>query len=235
VLKQQQPILRTVSFGKQRPTTGHETPLQPPPRYAFIVQNPEQGCLLSNVSYVIVPQLSSQKVYPVQSSGHTFKGVAMSDLRTPSVPSLEKGLSILEILAESRTGLTLSHLTQCARLPKSSVHSLLVTLERAGYLHRNEVSGRYLFGTKLFLLATKSVTGLELKEQALPFLTSLAKETGLTVHMAIPGRATTILIEKIDPPGLIRLATWPGIQMDLHCTGVGKALLAHLPSVVRRR
>lgn len=151
----------------------------------------------------------------------------MSDLKTPSVPSLEKGFAILEILAESKKGLTLSNLTQRMELPKSSVHTLLLTLERTGYLHRNESTGRYLFGTKLFLLATKSVSRLELKEQAMPSLASLAKETGLTVHMAIPERGTAILIEKMDPPGLIRLATWPGKQMDLHCTGVGKALLAY--------
>jgi DNA-binding IclR family transcriptional regulator len=96
-------------------------------------------------------------------------------------------------------------------------------------LNRSEVTGRYLFGTKLFSLAAKSVSRLELKEQALPFLLPLARDSGLTVHLAIPERGTAILIEKIDPPGLIRLATWPGKQMDLHCTGVGKALLAYLP------
>ncbi len=163
----------------------------------------------------------------------------MSDLRTPSVPSLERGLAILEVLAESKKGLTLSSLTQHVGLPKSSVHSLLLTLERTGYLHRNEITGRYLFGTKLFELATNSIRRLKLTEQALPYLTSLAKETGLTVHMAISERGTAILIEKIDPPGLIRLATWPGKQMDLHCTGVGKALLAfsspeEVASLIRR-
>lgn len=151
----------------------------------------------------------------------------MPNLRTPSVPSLERGLAILEVLAESRKGLTLSILTHRVGLPKSSVHSLLLTLERTGYLHRNEATGRYLFGTKLFSLATKAISRLELKEEALPSLVSLARESGLTVHMAIPERGAAILIEKIDPPGLIRLATWPGKQMDLHCTGVGRALLAY--------
>lgn len=153
----------------------------------------------------------------------------MSNLRTPSVPSLERALNILEVLADSHRGLTLSNLAARTRLPKSSVHSLLLTLERTSYLHRSEVTGRYMFGTKLFSLATKSISRLELKEQALPFLLPLARDSGLTVHLAIPERGTAILIEKIDPPGLIRLATWPGKQMDLHCTGVGKALLAYLP------
>ena len=165
----------------------------------------------------------------VQAIGQSLKVLSMSILRTPSVPSLERALHILEILADSHRGLTLADLTTRTRLPKSSVHSLLLTLERTGYLHRSEVTGRYLFGTKLFSLATKSISRLELKEQAHPFLLPLAQDSGLTVHLAIPERGTAILIEKIDPPGLIRLATWPGKQMDLHCTGVGKALLAHLP------
>jgi len=193
------------------------------------VQNPERINLHLRTNYASVHLLSSLNREHVQSIGHSFERLMMPDLRTPSVPSLQRGLAMLEILADSRKGLTLSNLTQRMRLPKSSVHALLLTLDRAGYLHRSEVTGRYLFGTKLFSLATKSVSRLELKEQALPSLASLAKETGLTVHMAIPERGTAILIEKIDPPGLIRLATWPGKQMDLHCTGVGKALLAYLP------
>jgi DNA-binding IclR family transcriptional regulator len=146
----------------------------------------------------------------------------MSTLRTPSVPSLERALRVLEILADSHRGLTLSNLTEHTRLPKSSPHSLWLALGRTGYLHRSEVAGRYLFGTKLFSLATKSISRLELKEQALPFLVPLAQDSGLTVHLAIPERGTAILIEKIDPPGLIPLATWPCKQMDLRCTGVGK-------------
>ena len=151
----------------------------------------------------------------------------MSDLRTPSVPSLERGLAILEILAESQKGLTLSNLSKRAGLAKSSVHCLLLTLERCGYLHRSSLTGRYLFGTRLLSLATKSIGRLGLKQLALPSLIGLARETSLTVHMAIKDRGTAVLVEKIDPPGLIRLATWPGKQMDLHCTGVGKALLAY--------
>lgn len=153
----------------------------------------------------------------------------MPNSRTPSVHSLEKAFTVLEILAESRKGLTLAQITQRSGLPKSSVHCLLLTLERSAYLQRNEISGRYLFGTKLFRLASRSVGELELREQSMPFLVPLARETGLTVHLAIQERATAVVIEKVDPPGLIRLATWPGKQMDLHTTGVGKSLLAYMP------
>jgi IclR helix-turn-helix domain len=171
------------------------------------VRNPERMNLHLPQSYVNVLSLSRLNMHTVQAVGQCFKVCVMSTLRTPSVPSLERALRILEILADSHRGLTLSNLTGRTGLPKSSLHSLLLTLERTEYLHRNEVTGRYLFGTKLFSLATKSISRLELKEQALPFLLPLAQDSGLTVHLAIPERGTAILIEKIDPPGLVRLAT----------------------------
>jgi len=38
-----------------------------------------------------------------------------------------------------------------------------------------------------------------------------------------------VLIAKAEPPGLLRVASWIGRRMDVHCTGVGKALIAFLP------
>src|SRR5215469_16484971 len=50
----------------------------------------------------------------------------------------------------------------------------------------------------------------------------------LTVHMAIIEGDEAVLIEKIEPPGLLRLATWVGKRLELHCSAVGKCLLAYL-------
>lgn len=152
-----------------------------------------------------------------------------TELKTPSVPALERALAVLELLAGSRAGLTLPEISRRLRLPKSSVHCLLVTLERRGYLHRNERTMRYLFGAKLFSLANMALSGLELREIAAPFLRALSEETRLTVHLAILERSEAVLIDKVEPPGQYRLATWLGKRMDVHCTGVGKALIAYLP------
>ncbi len=152
----------------------------------------------------------------------------MNGIKTPSVPAVDKALSALELLAQSRTGLTLGELTRRLALPKSSVHCLLLTLERRGYLHRNEKS-RYLFGLKLFGLANMALSGIGLRERALPFLKALMARTRLTVHMAMLEQGEAVLVEKVEPPNVFRLATWLGKRMDVHCTGVGKALIAHLP------
>jgi DNA-binding IclR family transcriptional regulator len=50
----------------------------------------------------------------------------------------------------------------------------------------------------------------------------------LTVHMAIMEDNEAVLIEKVEPPGLVRLASWVGKRMELHCSAVGKCLLAYL-------
>ena len=153
----------------------------------------------------------------------------MPELKTPSVPALERALEILELLAVSRSGVALPEISTQLHLPRSSVHCLLITLERRGYLHRNERTNRYLFGSKLFSLANMALNGLELHELAAPFLHELMERTRMTVHMAILERHEAVLIDKVEPPGTFKLATWLGKRMDVHCTGVGKAMIAYLP------
>lgn len=152
----------------------------------------------------------------------------MAAIRTQSVPSLDRALTLLELLANSKTGLSLPDLVLKTELPKSSIHCLLVTLERRGYLHRNRRTGRYVFGLQLFSLANTAISGLKLHDEAAPFLRSLVRATGLTVHMAILENREAVLVSKLEPPGIFRLATWIGKRMDLHCTGLGKALMAYL-------
>ena len=148
--------------------------------------------------------------------------------KTPSVPAVERTLAIFEVLAHSRSGLALSELARRLQVPKSSLHCVLLTLERTGYIHRNRRTGRYLLGLKLFGLANSALSGLMLREIAEPFLRSLMEETHLTVHLAILEGVEAVLVERVEPPGAARLATWVGKRMDLHCTAVGKALAASL-------
>lgn len=155
----------------------------------------------------------------------------MDDLKTKSVPAVERALTILEMLANSRTGLTLAEITRHLGIARSSAHYLLSTLERKGYLQRNSQTARYMFGLKLFSLANMALSGLGVREQAVPFLNALREKTRLTVNMAILEHHEVVLIEKVEPPGILRLATWVGQRLPLHCTSLGKALLAYLPEV----
>jgi DNA-binding IclR family transcriptional regulator len=152
----------------------------------------------------------------------------MLAVKTQSVPALERGLAILECLTKSQHGLTVSQLTRNLGFPKSSVHALLLTFERHGYLNRDDTSGRYRLGLRICDLANVALERIKLREQAAPLLSRLRDSTGLTAHMAILERDEVVLIEKIESPRL-RVNSWIGKRMDLHCTALGKALIAHLP------
>jgi len=153
----------------------------------------------------------------------------MSGGGTPSAPAVERTLSILELLSVTKSGLTLSELSRRLGLPKSSTYCLLVTLERRGYLLRNNRTHRYMFGLKLFSVANMALSGVELRANAAGFLQSLMLRSRLTVHMAIMEDDEAVLIEKVKPPGLVKLATWVGKRLELHSSAVGKCLLAYLP------
>lgn len=147
---------------------------------------------------------------------------------TQSVPSVERVFTILEILARSSKGLTLRDLAESTGLPKSSVHCIIVTLQRCGYLHRNSRTSRYLFGRKLLMLTNTALGGLELREQAEPHMRSLARRTQLSVHLGIVEFSEALIVGKIDvAPGRLGVASWMGKRMELHCTGLGKALLSN--------
>jgi DNA-binding IclR family transcriptional regulator len=155
--------------------------------------------------------------------------MVMEECSTSFVPSLQRGIKILEILAKSRAGLSLSQVTRQLTLPKSSVHCLLRTFEDAGYVYRDVSCGKYRISLAICDLARQAVQNTSLRDHAKLPLRRLAELTGLTVHMAVLEQGSCTLIEKVTPLGVPRTATWLGKQLALHCTAVGKVLLAYLP------
>jgi DNA-binding IclR family transcriptional regulator len=153
----------------------------------------------------------------------------MESAKQNSVPALERGLRILELLPKSRGGLTLSQLARHLNLPKSSVHCLLHTLQNSGYVYRDSDSGKYRVSLRVCGLAQMALNSIGLREQAKPYLQNLAKATRMTVHLAVMEQGACILIEKVAPPDVGRIATWTGKHLSLHCTAVGKALAAYMP------
>jgi DNA-binding IclR family transcriptional regulator len=153
----------------------------------------------------------------------------VAKLKDYSVPSIERALSVLECLAEAKRGFSLSEIARRLRIPKSSVHLILSTLERRAFLQKNVNTGRYCFGLRLVSLSRNAIENLDLREEAKPFLRSLMEESGFTVHLAVMERDEAVIIDKVEAPGLVRLASWIGRRLDVNCTGVGKVLLAFLP------
>lgn len=151
-----------------------------------------------------------------------------SNHESPSV-AVERALSMLETVAQEPEGLSNAEISRKLQIPKSSASYILRTLERQAYVNRDPETGKYRVGLKILSLSRGALSGIDVREVALPIMRHLVEKTSLTCHLAILDGPEAVYIEKVEPPGFIRMDTWVGRRMRVHATSVGKALVAHIP------
>lgn len=151
-----------------------------------------------------------------------------SNHESPSV-AVERALAMLEAVAQEPEGLSNADISRKLQIPKSSASYILRTLETQGYLNRDAESGKYRVGLKILSLSRGALSGIDVREVALPIMRHLVEKTNLTCHLAILDGTDAVYIEKVEPTGFLRVDTWVGRRMRVHATSVGKALVAHIP------
>jgi len=164
----------------------------------------------------------------------TTKIYNLSNVTTPSerkyiVPAVERAVIILQLLAQEPDGLTISQITQRLAVPKSTIFTILTTLKQYHLVERGEETGRFRLGMELFTLGSTVVERLNIRSAAYPTLKRLAQSTGLTTHLGIMDQGQVVYIEKIEGQGPIKISSAVGRRMGVHCTALGKAMLAQLP------
>src|SRR5713101_1535159 len=117
------------------------------------------------------------------------------------VTSVDRALSILELLAGKTHGLSTSDLSRRVRIPKSSTSYLLRTLVARGYVRRDVETGHHTLGIKLLSLGGQAMQGLELRDIAMPHLRHIVERTQLDTHLAILDHGDAVYIERIESPG----------------------------------
>ena len=159
----------------------------------------------------------------------------MLESSAPKATAVERAMAMLEYLDGSRRGLNISEMSRKLGIPKSSAHVIVVTLERLGYVRKQEDSRHYTLGLKAYGLGQGMLRGLSFAKLAMPYMQALADQWRRPVHLAVPDGDQGIYIQKAESPGLIQFDTYVGRRMDLHCTGVGKVLLAWGPPDILAR
>ncbi len=139
-------------------------------------------------------------------------------------------LLILESLAASIEGLSLSELARQANAPKTSLVGLLSGLTAEGCLVR-DVAGRYGLGPRFHALATRSMAGRDFLTLARPVLAALVAATGETglIGALAPDSDLGVYLDKVESSNPVRYTVMVGERRELHCTALGKMLLAHFP------
>lgn len=144
------------------------------------------------------------------------------------VTSVERALSILELLASKHQGLSTSAISRSANLPKSSTSYLLRTLVARGYVRRDEDTGQHTLGIRVLSLGGQVMQGMALREIAIPHLRSIVERTRLGAHLAILDHGDAVYVERIESPGFIKMDIWAGRRVAPQLTAIGKALICHL-------
>lgn len=132
-------------------------------------------------------------------------------------------------------GLTLSELAQAVGLSKSTVLRVILTLVDERFVDREETTGLFRLGIRAFEVGSLVLDTLEVPRKARPHLERLASETKEAVHLSVLDNGEVVYVDKIESSQTLRLYSRIGRRAPAHCTGVGKALLAYLPSEERRR
>jgi DNA-binding IclR family transcriptional regulator len=149
--------------------------------------------------------------------------------RQRTVQSIARALRLLDALADSRGEIGVVGLSQRVALHTSTVHRLLATLAAQGYVRQNPDTGRYALGPKAIRLAEAYLGQLDLRRVARPFLERLTQETGETANLVIQDGRAALYLDKVESPRSLRIFSHIGRRAPLHCTAVGKVLLANAP------
>lgn len=144
-----------------------------------------------------------------------------------TVQSIDRALTLLEILSSSKEGMGLLELGEEAGLSKGTVHRLLYTLMENGYVRQQEKTGKYQLTMKMFVLGARPVEKMDVLRVARPYLEKLRDLSQEVVHLVIPDGYEILYVDKVESENTIRMYSNIGKRGTLYGTSVGKAMLSY--------
>src|ERR1039458_4534887 len=154
--------------------------------------------------------------------------------RNYDITALQRGLQLLHLFSESPRGLTAKQVAALSRLPVSTVHRFLANLITAGFLNRDG-EGTHHLGIACFSIGQGAVGQLDIRRLSLPYLQELHQQTRAALHLTVRHGLSAVYVEKLDSPEQLRIHSRIGASVPLHCTAVGKVMLAYMPEDEQER
>lgn len=143
--------------------------------------------------------------------------------------SLNRLVDILNCFTESEPALTLTEVSRCIKLPKSTTFRFLEAMASQGLLTLDPYGKGYRLGYVLIHWGMLAQSSINLRNDALPFLRSLVDATGETAILSARYGNVSTWIEMIESRHPVRLAMKIGQPLQLHAGASSKVLIAFLP------
>lgn len=149
------------------------------------------------------------------------------------IRSLAKAIEALELFSIERPAWSLGELADATGYPKTTLRTILATLEEFGYVTR--IGTQYALGSATIGLSQSAWVNVEIRDRAAPDLRRLADRVGESVYLTVPEGYRILYIYAIESPHRLEARSAIGDHAYFHSTSVGKALLAFMPEQERSR
>lgn len=145
------------------------------------------------------------------------------------IQSVDRALRIITYVSQKKEGMGVTELASLLDLNKSSIFKLLSTLAAHGFIEQDPETKKYKLGYKYLELSSMLLESIDLRTQAKPYLKELEALTNEVIHLVVYDQGEVVYIEKLEGNETLRTHSKVGKRAPVHCTSVGKVILAHLP------
>lgn len=155
----------------------------------------------------------------------------MSEIK---IQSLQRAFSILELFRVRNSELSFKEIQEVINLPKGTVYRFLSDLENAGFIGQDKISKKYRLGLKLLELGMIVHDQIDIRKKAFPFLEELRKLSNENVNLGALEGNEVIYLERLESVRLLRLNARVGSRVPIHCSSIGKILIAYQPEQMQK-
>jgi len=152
-----------------------------------------------------------------------------------SAPALEKGIDILELLADQPAGLTQLDIAVHLGRSVSEIFRMLNCLVQRGYVMLNKPGDVYTLTLKMFELSHRHPPMRRLVAEALPLMTDLTRITSQSCHITVIHNDRILVVAQMESPANLGFSVRVGAQLDILQTASGMVMLAFQSEENRQR
>ena len=154
--------------------------------------------------------------------------------RTEEVAVLTKAMAVVSLLA-AEGPCTVVHICDVTGISKPSAYRILMTLELGGYVIRNDEQREYSIGPVLYGISRSLRSSNDLLQLARPVMQSLNEQLGETVNIGVINNSRVVYLDTIESAQRLRSTVQIAFRDHVHCTALGKSILARMPADDARR
>ena len=157
--------------------------------------------------------------------------------KSPKYPIkvLDKSFSVLDLLLKNGSAMNMTELAEKLGFYPSTIHRILDTLKQWGYVEQDSHTQKYQLGLKVLELGMAKLHQMDLVREAAPYLKALVNQCNETVHLGVLEEGEVLYLAKEESSQTIRMCSYVGKRAPVHCTALGKVLLAHISEEEKRK